>query len=64
LGCGLAEGVRKFAEPIDAAGCATDCEREGLEFSSYDYYSLKCFCLDENEAEIKLYGLDLEEAGR
>jgi len=53
--CPVAEGVRQFAEPIDKTGCFYDCGREGLEFSSYDYYSLKCFCLDTDGIELQLY---------
>jgi len=58
LGCGLAEGVRKFAEPIDKNGCMTDCEREGMEFGSYVYESHTCRCLDVDGNTVDLYGLD------
>lgn len=59
LGCGIAEGVRKFAEPIDRGGCKFDCERAGMEFASYHYETNTCRCLDVGKNEVKLYGLDL-----
>jgi len=61
LGCGIAEGVRQFAEPIDKGGCVTDCGLKGMEFSDYFYDTHTCLCLGADGSEIKLYGLGLEE---
>jgi len=58
LGCGLADGVRKLAEPIDENGCKNDCKREGIEFGRYVYESDSCFCLSEDGGEVRLYGVD------
>jgi len=55
LGCGLADAVQKVAEPIDKAGCQADCEREEMEFSSYDYHPHKCFCIGRDGNIITLY---------
>lgn len=65
LGCGIADGVRKFAEPVDTAGCRFDCGRAGMGFSNYVYVSNSCWCLGDDGHEVKLYGygidIDLEE---
>jgi len=55
LGCGLAKGVRKFAEPIDTAGCEADCRIVGLHMSRYEYETDACWCALEDGGEIKAH---------
>lgn len=61
LDCGIIEGVRKFAEPVDTAGCRLDCKRAGLEFGSYEYRPHRCLCLNADGGEVELYGMDWGE---
>ncbi len=44
LSCSIAEGVRKFAEPIDRGGCRVDCRLAGEDFIMYSYETDSCWC--------------------
>ena len=55
LGCGFAKGVRKFAEPIDTAGCKADCRIVGLHMSRYVYQNDECWCALPDGGEIKAH---------
>ena len=48
LGCGIADGVRKFAEPIDRGGCRVSCELAGEDFVTYAYETDSCWCQTAN----------------
>lgn len=55
LACSITQGVRKFAEPIDTAGCKADCRIVGLYMSRYRYEDDTCWCALEGGGEIKAH---------